>query len=43
MSDKTSKIGLDGFIEKVNESNCKPNKLCVDQGRECYSKLMKSG
>ena len=24
----------DAFIETVNESNCKPDKLQVDQGRE---------
>ena len=24
----------------VNESNCKPNKLWLDQGRELYNKLM---
>ena len=28
------------FIEKVNESNRKPNKLWVDQGRGFYNKLM---
>ena len=25
---------LNAFIEIVNESNCKPNKLWVDQGKE---------
>ena len=29
------------FIEMINESHCKPNKLWVDQGREFYNKLMK--
>ena len=29
------------FIEIVTESNCKPNKLWVDQGREFYNKIMK--
>ena len=29
------------FIEIVNESNHKPNKLWVDQGREFYNKLMR--
>ena len=28
------------FIEIVNESNRKPNKLWVDQGREFYNKLI---
>ena len=28
------------FIEIVNGSNCKPNKLLVDQWREFYNKLM---
>ena len=27
-------------MEIVNESNCKPKKLWVDQGREPYNKLM---
>ena len=27
-------------MEIVNESNCKPKKLWVDQGRELYNKLM---
>ena len=27
-------------MEIVNESNCKPNKLWVDRGREFYNKLM---
>ena len=29
------------FIEIVNKSNHKPNKLRFDQGREFYHKLMK--
>ena len=33
------KIFLNAFIEIVNESNRKPNKLWVDQGREFYNKL----
>ena len=37
---KKGKTVLNAFIEIVNQSNCKPNKLCVDQGREFYSKLM---
>ena len=31
---------LNAFIEIVNESNHKPNKLWVDQGREFYNKLI---
>ena len=30
---KKSKTVFSAFIEIVNESNCKPNKLWVDQGR----------
>ena len=39
-TDKTGKAVLNTFIEIVNESNRKPNKLWVDQGREFYNKLM---
>ena len=38
--DKKSKPVLNAFIEIVNESNRKPNKLWVDQGKEFYNKLM---
>ena len=34
------KTVLHGFIEIVNESKCKPIKLCVDKGRQFYNKLM---
>ena len=37
---KKSKTVLNTFIEIANESNRKPNKLWVDQGREIYNKLM---
>ena len=40
LKDKKSKTVLNAFIEIVNESNRKPNKLWVDQGREFYNKLM---
>ena len=40
VKDKKGKTVLNAFIEIVNESNCKPNKLWVDQGREFYNKLM---
>ena len=35
-----SKTVLNVFIKIVNECNCKPNKLWVDQGREFYNKFM---
>ena len=34
------KTVLNAFIEIVNESNRKPNKLWLDQGREFYNELM---
>ena len=34
------KTVLNAFIGIANESNFKPNKLCVDRGREFYNKLM---
>ena len=34
------KTVLNAFIKIVNKSNHKPNKLCVDQKREFYNKLM---
>ena len=37
---KKGETVLNAFIEKVNESNRKPNKLWVDQGRDFYDKLM---
>ena len=33
LKDKKGKKILNAFIEIVNESNCKPNKLWVDKGR----------
>ena len=38
LKDKKGKTVLNVFIEIVNESNRKPNKLWVDQGRELYNK-----
>ena len=32
---------LNDFIKRVNESNCKTNKLWVDQGRGFYNKLIR--
>ena len=40
LKDKNGKTVLNAFIEVVNGSNRKPNKLWVDQGREVYNKLM---
>ena len=37
---KKGKTVLNAFIEIVNESNRKPSKLKVDQGREYCNKLM---
>ena len=33
LKDKKGKTVINAFIEIVNESNHKPNKLCIDQGR----------
>ena len=41
LKDRKGKTFLNAFIEIVNESNHKPNKLWVDQGREFYNKLMR--
>ena len=41
LKNKNDKIVFNAFIEIVNESNRKPNKLCVNQGKEFYNKLMK--
>ena len=43
LKDKKGKTVLNAFIKIVNESNRKPNKLSVDQGREFYNKLCKNG
>ena len=40
LKDKKDKTVVNAFIEIVNETNCKPNKLWVDQRREFYNKLM---
>ena len=34
LEDKKGKTVLNAFVEIVNESNCKPNKLWVNQRRE---------
>ena len=38
--DKKGKTVLNVFIEIVNESNHKPNKLWADKGKEFYNELM---
>ena len=41
LKDKKPKaVVLYGFVEMVNEPNCKPNKLWVDWGREFYNSLI---
>ena len=40
LKDKKGKTVLNVFIEIVNESNRKPNKLWIDQRKEFYNKLM---
>ena len=40
LKDIKGKTVLNAFIEIVNESNRKPLKLYVDQGRELHKKLM---
>ena len=40
LKDKKGKTVINAFIEIVNESNRKPNKLSVDQAREFCNKLM---
>ena len=40
LKDRKGKIVLNTFIEIVNESNRKRNRLWVDQGRELSNKLM---
>ena len=39
LTDEKAKTGLYGFIETVNESKRKPNKLWVNQGKGFYNKL----
>ena len=39
LKDEKGKTVINAFIEIEFESNCKPNKLWVDQGREFYNKL----
>ena len=40
MADKKGKTVPNDFMEIINESNCKSNKLWVYQGREFYHKPM---
>ena len=39
LKDKKGKMVLNAFVEIVNVSNRKPNKLWINQGREVYNKL----
>ena len=40
LKDKKAKTVLHGFTEIVNESNPKPSRLWVDQGRVFYNSFM---
>ena len=40
LKDKKGKRVLNAFMAIVNESNRKPNKLWIDQGRQFYNKFM---
>ena len=40
LKDKKDKKALNAFMEMVNDSNRKPNKFWVDQGRDFLNKLM---
>ena len=40
LKDKKIKTVINAFIQIVNESNRKPNKLWVDQERDFYNKLI---
>ena len=43
LKDKEGNTALNAFIEIVNESNRKPNKLRVDHGKEFYNTLIQDG
>ena len=38
--DEKAKTVLNGFIEMLNKSKCKPNKLWLNKGRKCYNYLL---
>ena len=40
LKDKKDKTVINAFIEIVNESNRKPNKIWIDQRREFHNKLI---
>ena len=40
LKDKKGKTVLHALNEIVNKSNCKPNKLWIDLGKEFYNKFM---
>ena len=41
LKNEKCKTVLSSFVVIVNESNGKPNKLWVDQGRQFYNKIMR--
>ena len=41
LEDKKDKTVLNDFMEIVNESNRKSNKLWVDEGRETYARMVR--
>ena len=41
LKDKNGKTVLNAFIKILNESNRKPNRFSIDQGRWIYNKLKK--
>ena len=43
LKDKKVKTVLYDFVERVNKSKRKPNKLWVDQGKEFCNNLMQNG
>ena len=40
LNDERGKTGFNAFIKIVNNSNRKPNKLLVDQGKEFYDRFL---
>ena len=40
LADEKAKTALDGFVEIIDKSKRKPNKICVDLGKMFYKKPM---
>ena len=40
LKNKKARTFLNAFIERLNESHCKPNELWFGQGKEFHNKLM---